>query len=639
MCGICGSLTWNNANQADTGLLERMNRSMTHRGPDDEGYFVDRFASSPRSGAGSIGLAMRRLSIIDIESGRQPIFNETGDVVVVYNGETYNYRELRDELTQLGHVFKTQSDTEVLAHGYEVWGEDLPTKLNGMFGFAIWDKQRRRLLLARDHMGIKPVYYAVLKNRLVFGSEIKSLLEDPEVSREIDPNAVDDYLSMRYVPTPISIYKHIRKLEPATLLTWENGEIRTRKYWEPKPTDTRDHGLSYYLDKTDALLADAVRRQMIADVPLGTFLSGGLDSPAITYYAKKEKANLLTFNIYFNDKSFSERKEAMLVARHLGTEHVEKEVSPHIKDIIPHLVDIFDEPFGDDSMIPTYFLTKMARERMTVALSGDGGDELFGGYPTYIADRAAMIYKRLPSFVTKGMIEPMVNSLPVSFNRISLDYKAKAFVAAARRASPLEHFGWTEIFKPEIKERLYSAEFLNEVRSRPLAESYVRAYSRAGDRKGLERFLFVDQNTHLLDEFLVKVDRLSMAHSLEVRPPFLDYRLVELAVNIPMKYKIKGITTKYLIRRLMKGRLPNEITYGAKKGFAPPIARWLATDLLSYAQHKFSPDRLRQIPFLNPNFPGQLLEQHVKRQTNLGRRLWTLLMFVEWYDRKVLKRD
>jgi len=313
-----------------------------------------------------------------------------------------------------------------------------------------------------------------------------------------------------------------------------------------------------------------VARQLVSDVPLGTFLSGGVDSPTITYYALKKKPDLLTFNIYFADRSFSEREAAKGVAQFLGTEHVEKEISPDIIKTIPELIDAFDEPFGDDSMVPTFFLTKLARERMTVALSGDGGDELFGGYPTYIADKLANIYRSLPAFATKKLIEPLVKNLPVSFGRVSLDYKAKAFVAAASRTSPLEHFGWTEIFRPEVKKKLYSDSFLNEVQDRPLAENFVQAYAEGSSRVGIERFLFVDQKTHLLDEFLVKVDRMSMWHSLEVRPPFLDHRIVEFAARVPMNYKVKGWTTKYLLRRLMKGRLPAYITQGSKKGFSPP---------------------------------------------------------------------
>jgi asparagine synthase (glutamine-hydrolysing) len=350
----------------------------------------------------------------------------------------------------------------------------------------------------------------------------------------------------------------------------------------------------------------------------------------------QQNPDLMSFNIYFADKSFSEREEASLVAKHLGTRHVEKEVTADVVHLIPELVNIFDEPFGDDSMIPTYYLNKMAREKMTVALSGDGGDELFAGYPTYLADRAAQIYRHLPAFVRDRAIEPLVNALPVSHNRISLDYKAKAFIRAAHRPSPLEHFGWTEIFDHDAKRILYSAAFREKLRARPLAESYVKAYAEAGRREGIERFLYVDQKTHLLDEFLVKVDRLSMAHSLEVRPPFLDHRLVEWAAEIPMNYKLRGISTKDILRKLMKRRLPDSILTGAKKGFSPPMAKWLSGDLLPYIQKKFSPDHIRNNPYLNPEGPMEFLDEHVNKKANNARRLWTLLMFVEWYDRKVL---
>lgn len=638
MCGICGKLTWGEKGPINKALLERMNHAMTHRGPDEEGYYFQEFSGPPGGKIGAVGLAMRRLSIIDLSTGKQPIFNETKDVVVVYNGETYNFQDLKSELEALGHTFRTHTDTEVLVHGYETWGDELPAKLNGMFGFAIWDQKRQRLLLVRDRAGIKPVYYAASKGRLVFGSEIKVLLEDPEVSREIDPQAVGDFLSTRCVPTPRSIYKSIRKLEPATALIWEKGNIVFKKYWDYRPTYAHKWSLKRHLEETDALLDDAIKRQLVSDVPLGTFLSGGVDSPTISWYAKKHKPDLMSFNIYFSDRSFSERDEALSVAKHLGTNHIEKEVYPDVQPLIPKLIDIFDEPFADDSMIPTYFLTKLAREHMTVALSGDGGDELFGGYPTYLADEAAMIYRRLPNLLTKNILEPLIRKLPVSHDRISLDYKAKAFVKAARRSSPLEHFGWTEIFDEESKEGLYSKQFIEETRDHITAESYIHAWADGSARKGLDRFLYVDQRTHMMDEFLVKVDRLSMAHSLEVRPPFLDHRLVELAAEIPMKYKVRGWTTKYILRRLMKDRLPKSIVTGAKKGFSPPTARWLATDLLGYVRKKFSEDHLKAIPYLNPQYPGRLLEEHVNKKHNWYRRLWTLLMFVEWYDRKILNR-
>jgi len=635
MCGICGQLNWGGPSEVNTAVLKNMNDVIRRRGPDDEGFYSQVFRSDSPAETGSVGLAMRRLSIIDLSTGKQPIFNETGDIVVVYNGETYNFQELRSELVALGHTFKTKTDTEVLVHGYESWGDEVASKMNGMFGFALWDSKKLRMVLARDRMGIKPLYYSLTGGKLVFGSEIKSILQDPGVSREIDSGALDDYFTMRCVPTPLSIYRSIKKLEPGMLLIWEKGVVSFKDFWKFSPQETEDQGLSFYLEKLDGLLDDAVRSQLVSDVPLGTFLSGGLDSPAISYYAKKHKPDLMTFNIYFSDKSFSEREEATSVAHFLGTRHLEKEVTPNIIQIIPDLVDAFDEPFGDDSMIPTYFLTKMAREKMTVALSGDGGDELFGGYPTYVADRLAKIYRAIPGAIRNWLFEPVVFHLPVSFERISFDYRARAFVTSAKRPSPLEHLGWTEVFSPEMKQKLYSPSFWEEVKARPTGSNFQKAYAESGSRKGLEKFLYVDQKTHLLDEFLVKMDRASMWHSLEVRPPFLDHRLVEFAAEIPMRYKIQGFTTKILIRRLMKGRIPEKIVRGEKKGFSPPMARWIASDLLEYIRQKFSPDRIREIPFLNPTFPLELLEQHVKRQTNLGRRLWGLLMFVEWYDRKI----
>jgi len=632
MCGICGRLNWGRPGTADVELLRTMNAQLTHRGPDDDGFFSgDLSGSGPLSG--SIGLAMRRLAIIDVAGGQQPMENETGEVVVVFNGEIYNFQELRSELAAAGHQFKTHSDTEVIVHGYEVWGDAVAQKLNGMFAFALWDKRRNRLLIARDHMGIKPVYYAVLGDRLVFGSEIKSLLADPAVPRDIDPLAIDDYLSLRYIPAPRSIYQAIRKLEPASLLVWEGGRVVITKYWAYDPPEAEDRGLDYYLEKADALIADAVKRQLVSEVPLGTFLSGGLDSPTIAWHAKKFKPDLMTFTMYFSDRAHSERAEAALVARHLGTDHFEQEVTPEVEGIVPTLVDIFDEPFGDDSMIPTYFLTKMARQRMTVALSGDGGDELFGGYRTYVADRFAPLYRALPEALRSDILEPLMNG-PLARVASQRAPALLAFMRSAGRKSPLEHFGWTELFREDVKGRLKSPLLTEAARGHSASESFERAWASAGRRRGLERFLYVDQQTHLPDEFLVKIDRLSMAHSLEVRPPFLDVRLVEFAAEIPEIYKLKGWTTKWLIRRLMKGRLPESTLAGTKRGFGSPMANWMSGPLLKFARQRFAPSRVRENPFVNPEEPMRLLDAFLSGKRELARRLWSLLVLLEWYERK-----
>ncbi len=636
MCGICGQLNWGAPGNGQPELLRSMNEAIRHRGPDDDGFFEGSL-SSPSTFQGTVGLAMRRLSIIDVTGGKQPLSNETNDVTVVFNGEIYNFVKLRQELIAAGHTFRTKTDTEVIVHGYEVWGDAVANRLNGMFAFALWDQRRARLVLARDRMGIKPLYYAQVPGRILFGSEIKSLLKNPSLSRDIDPMAISDYLSLRYIPAPGSIYQSIRKLEAASLLIWENGRTEIRRYWNFDPAPAQDRGLPYYLEKLDGLLDHAVKDQLVSEVPLGTFLSGGLDSPTLAYYAKRHKPDLMTFTMYFDDPHFSERDGATLVARHLGTRHFEQEVHPDVAGLVPTLVDIFDEPFGDDSMIPTYFLTKMAREKMTVALSGDGGDELFGGYRTYVADRLAPAYRKLPAWLRYAVIENFAGS---RLSRLAPRAAAslRAFTRSASLPSPLEHFGWTELFKPDVKGRLMSPALRAQVDGHASTDSFVKAFDGAGRRQGLERFLYVDQQTHLPDEFLVKVDRLSMAHSLEVRPPFLDNRLVEFAAEIPEHYKLRGMTTKWILRRLMKGRLPAQVLSGSKKGFGSPMSSWIRGPLLAFMRERFAPARLRANPFLNPEEPSRLLEQCLAGRPELARRLWSLLMFVEWHERHVQGR-
>jgi len=625
MCGICGEFRWGREAQADSELVRRMTSTLVHRGPDDEGFHVK----------GPVGLGMRRLSIIDVAGGHQPIFNEDGTVVVVYNGEVYNYRELKAELEALGHRFQTQSDTEVLVHAYEVWGDSFPSRLNGMFAFALWDEKKVRLLIGRDRMGIKPLYYRLTPDKIGFASEIKALRADPSFSKEIDPQALDEYLSLRYVPAPRSIYSDVKKLEPGHTLSVQGGKPQFKRYWNfPLPSVLRRKTMPEYLEELDALLSDAVKRQLMSEVPLGLFLSGGLDSPTIAYYATQAHGKALTsFNIHFGHGSYSEREGAGAAARKLGLNHKEMEVDEDVQSILPQLVDIFDEPFADDSAIPTYFLTKLARQFMTVALSGDGGDELFGGYPTYIADAASAWYRRLPHFV-QGALRKSAHFLPVSHERISFDFKVRAFLNAAGRPQPAAHFGWQEILTAEDKAGFYRHEFQRQILGRPPWESFERAYREAGARNPLERMLYVDQKTFLADEYLVKVDRLSMAHSLEVRPPFLDHRLVEFAAAIPPELKVKGLTTKYLIRRLMKDRLPPGIIRGAKKGFSPPMPFWLAEGPLgAHAKEVFASGVFESTGMLRGSYALKLLEDHQARRRNNARKIWTLLMLALWLER------
>jgi asparagine synthase (glutamine-hydrolysing) len=470
MCGICGEFQWGREARVDRGLIQRMTSTLVHRGPDDEGIYVN----------GPVGLGMRRLAIIDVAGGHQPIFNEDGTVAVVYNGELYNYPELKKELEALGHRFKTQSDTEVLVHAYEAWGDSFPSRLNGMFAFALWDDKAARLLLGRDRMGIKPLYYQLSPDRISFASEIKALRVGPAFSREIDRQALNEYLSLRYIPCPRSIYQEVKKLEPGHTLSVQGGKTQFKRYWDFRPSHLGPKKtLSACLEELDALLSDAVKRQLVSEVPLGLFLSGGLDSPTIAYYATQAHGQSLTsFNIHFGAGSYSERDGAAAVARMLGLDHKEMKVEEDVQAVIPSLVDIFDEPFSDDSAIPTFFLTKLARRHMTVALSGDGGDELFGGYPTYLADAASEWYRRLPPLVHRTL-RRAARFLPVSHERISFDFKVKSFLNAAARRQPAAHFGWQEILTQEDKAAFYTPEFRHLASHHTAWESFEKAYREA----------------------------------------------------------------------------------------------------------------------------------------------------------------
>ncbi len=632
MCGIAGKVYFHSSRMVSRDVLERMNKQLSHRGPDEEGLWID----------GPVGLAMRRLSIIDLSAkAHQPMSNDTcyqrekrGVLHLVFNGEIYNYQELTSELQAKGHVFRSASDTEIILHAFEEYGENAWQRLNGMFAIALYSPENRTLYLVRDRMGIKPLYYSQDPQFLSFSSEIKSLIKDPEVSREWDLKALNEYFSLRYIPTPRSIFKNINKLEPGHFLriNIEKGTVHKKKYWHFNPGPLVKNPISYYTEKLDALLKQSVSSHLMSNVPVGVFLSGGLDSSTVASYVQQLGQPLDSFTIYFDHKSFSERSEAAASAKRFGLAHHEFEVKPNIKNLSQHLSAIFDEPFSDASVIPTYYLCEFARTMVTVALSGDGGDELLAGYPTYLADRYSSLYKLLPQF-TQNILLKTAQKIPVSFNRISLDYKIKAFLAAAGRPQPQAHFGWQEMFFPDEKPRLYNKKFWEYTKDHIPEESFITAYQESGDREGLEKMLYVDQRTHLLDEYLVKMDRLSMAHSLEVRVPLLDTALVEFSAQIPMEHKLQGLTTKYILRRLMKNRLPQTVLTGAKKGFTPPLAHWLATDLKFWAQDILSPDQISRTGMLDPHMPHTLLKEHADKKRDNHKRLWTLISFMLWFNK------
>jgi asparagine synthase (glutamine-hydrolysing) len=633
MCGICGKLNFSSV-PVSPNLIQQMNQKMIHRGPDEEGAYLSPF--------GRFGMAMRRLKIIDLSTGSQPVFNETKDIAVILNGEIYNYLELRQELEKQGHTFTTQSDTETLVHAYEVYGLDFLSRLNGMFAFALWDQKKGHLILARDRMGIKPLYYRANSAGIAFASEIKALLADPECPREMDYKALDDYFSLLYVPGPGSIYKTVQKLEPGHYLICnaEKKTIVNRSYWEyPLVHHPKDLGWDYYREKLDELFRDSLKLQLRSDVPNGVFLSSGLDSGAIAYYASQVSSQTVkSFTVDFGESSYSERDGARKIAKQCGCEHHEIKLEYNVEEIILKTADYFDEPFADTSAIPTYLLCGFAKKNITVALSGEGGDELFAGYPTYIATQAAVTYRKVPRWLRK-MIASMVQRIPVSWERLSWEYRLKEFIRGAEFLPQESHYQWKEIFSEELKAELYTEKFLKNKNWHHGFESFVKVFEKARllggqtDRVDLETLLFADQQTYLPDQFLVKSDRMSMAHALEVRVPILDHRIVEFAAQIPAQYKLRGMTTKWALRKLMEGRLPEEIVRGGKKGFSPPIPYWIAGKLRKFVEDKLSPDSIRKTGVLNPHVVSHLLQEHLAKKRDHHRRIWAILNFVLWQQK------
>ncbi len=625
MCGICGIYLLESGAVADRALLERMNRTMIHRGPDDEGYYI----------SGPVGIAMRRLSIIDLESGYQPICNEDKTLWIVFNGEIYNYPELRSELTAKGHIFRSRSDTEVIVHLYEEMGDDCVSRLNGMFAFAIWDSVRRRVFIARDRLGIKPLFYAYEPGvGLYFGSEIKALLESP-IPRKPDYQALYDYLSLMYVPTPATAFEAIKKLPPGYTLACGPEGLTIRQYWDiPLPREGEEDSSSRaYEEEILHLVETAVRRQMISDVPIGALLSGGLDSTTVAaVMARKLGMPLSTFTIGFDRKSYDESEEARLVAQTLGTNHIEQTVFPDMIQSISELLTFFDEPFADYSAIPTFLVSKLAAQHVKVVLTGDGGDEVFAGYPTHVAYRVSRLFRLIPGWIRANIITPAVMALPTSMDRVSFDYKAKRFVTGADLPLEQGHYWWKVIFNEQEKSLLCSGDFLaSEFQDSFHAfDKHFRACSHAHP---LNRLLYVDAKTFLLDDNLTKVDRMTMANSLEARVPLLDHEIVERVALIPPQEKSRGLQTKRLLRRAVRGLLPPEIRKGTKKGFTPPLPYWIRGELKGFLTEQFSEERLSTGGILNPAYCRKMLQEHVDGKKDNNRQIWTILALVCWLEK------
>jgi asparagine synthase (glutamine-hydrolysing) len=620
MCGICGMLALDGG-AVDERAVRAMADALVHRGPDSEGVFAD----------GPVGLAARRLAIIDLDRGDQPMANEDATVTVVQNGELYEHRRLQSDLERRGHRFRSHCDTEVLPHLYEERGAAFAERLRGMFAIALWDARERRLVLARDPFGIKPLYYRVAGGALAFASELKALVRQPGFSGEIDLEALEAYLAFNSVPSPMSIYRDVRKLPAGHVLEARpgDGRVEVRRFARPAPVaagHVRREGGHELAAELRERLRDSVRAHLESDVPVGVFLSGGIDSSLLAALAAQESPGAVkTFSIGFEERSFDELSRARTVALRYGTDHRELVLRPDAATLLPEIAAAFDEPFADSSALPTYAVSRLAAADVKVALSGEGGDELFGGYFTYVADVLAA-RSRVTAAAT--LARPLVERLPSSSRRVSLEYRAKRFVRAAARPPLERHHGWKEIFSPQAR-----AALLEPGRHRPGADPLAGWRARYAETAGAEplaRLQDVDIGTYLVDDLLVKTDRASMAHSLEVRVPFLDPVVAELALALPTHQKVLALAKKRLLRRAAAGLVPRGIVHGPKRGFSIPAAAWLRGDLRPFARDLLAPDALRRDGFFRPDAVTRLLDEHESGREDHSRPLWGLLCFQLW---------
>jgi asparagine synthase (glutamine-hydrolysing) len=622
MCGICG-LAHLDGRPIEPALLEEMNDTLLHRGPDSGGTHVE----------GNVGIAARRLSIIDLETGDQPLSNEDGSVTVVQNGEIYNFHELRDRLRSQGHTFRTKGDTEVHAHLYEELGPGFAAELRGMFAVAIWDARRRRLVLARDRFGIKPLYYRHTGDSLSFASELKALLPQPDFSREIDPDALDAYLAFSFVPSPLSIFREVRKLPPGCTLVWDadsGAEITIERYARPRPVpaaEVRKASEDELAEELLERLRDSVRAHLIADVPVGVLLSGGIDSCTLAALASEVASPVRTFTIGFDERGFDERSLARLVADRYGTDHHELVLRPDAVELLPALSSAFDEPFADSSAIPTYLVSELARRHVKVALSGEGGDEFFGGYNYYAGHGLARLLAPVA-----GLARPLVERLPASTGKASsFDWKAKRFVRSARLGTVERHYAWKSAFTPEERREIVRED--RRPTSDPIELLHESFAHTEGATDELARVMGVDLGVFLVDDMLVKTDRASMAHSLEARVPLLDPVVAELALALPTRMKVRGLAKKRLLRKAVAPLLPDEILSGEKRGFSPPMGTWLQNELQPLAREALSAETLKRQGFFEPVPVGRLLDDHVAGRADNSRKIWALLTFSLWFDR------
>ncbi len=639
MCGICGFYQLEPLGLGiSKEVLIRMNNRLVHRGPDDDGYYF-------HGNLCHVGLAARRLSIIDLKSGHQPLHSYSKNNWITYNGEVYNFPELRKELRVKGYQFRTQSDTEVIVDLYEEYGLAFAGKLRGMFALGIYDIKNRRLVLARDHIGKKPLYYYLAQENgnLIFASEIKAILEYPGVKREIDPRALDYFLALEYIPAPYSIFKDIKKLPAGHILIYEDGMLHSEKYWDVAynaaaraTTGGGKPDLDSLKEQFHDLLKESVKMRLISDVPLGAFLSGGIDSSSIvSAMASLSPGKTKTFSIGFEEKSYSELEYSQRVAEMFNTDHYTRTLSPSITELVLYLADYWDEPMADFSNFPTYLVSKTAREKVTVVLSGDGGDEIFGGYEHYIAQKIARtidlsLFRPLHKIMAKT-----THLFPPSELKKGFVNRIKRFSEGLDNSYMNRHFRWMLYLSNLQKQHLYSPDFLQQDFLLPLPrrDPFAVHFENCNQYEGINRDLYLDLKTYMVDDILVKVDRMSMAASLEVRAPLLDYKIVEFAFSLPSHFKVRGPVTKWFFKKAMEGILPDEIIYRRKEGFSIPIKNWLRTELKDLMMEYLSERRVKESGFFNYVYIKKMKEEHLSGKRDHTHRLWALINFNLWQER------
>ncbi|GBE16561.1 asparagine synthetase [glutamine-hydrolyzing] 1 [bacterium BMS3Abin15] len=630
MCGIAGAFNYKNNLSVSLDFLKCMSDELMHRGPDDEGFYLK----------DNVGFAFRRLSIIDLHTGNQPIHNEDKTIWVVFNGEIYNFIELRKDLIKQGHSFYTKSDTEIIVHLYEEYGLEFPKHLNGMYAIALWDGNRENLHLLRDRVGIKPLYYAETNNGILFSSEIKALLK-AGVSSSPDYRAINQFLSYGYMPSPLTGFEAIKKLNAGHLLTCSNKTYKEVEFWDLN-LDTCNEELSddELVDSLIETLQTVLLRQTRSDVPIGIFLSAGIDSALIASIAAKHcSLKLNAFTVGYKEDSYSELGLTRQVAKRLDLSLNEIVLSEsEIFTEIEKIISFFDEPLMDYSMIPTYFVSKLARSSVKTVIGGEGGDELFGGYQTYYLYRIAEWYRKIPQVMRNG-IRAIVNKLPESHSYLSTPYKLKRFTYGTEFPYDQAHYRWKVLFDAEEKKKLLSRDFVHNISDLEHFLAMGKYFEKA-QKKGCsieEQLMYVDFKTFLQDDPLQKTDKMSMANSLEVRVPLLDNAIIDFSRKVSLNKKIKGFQTKYLLRKALSRFQPDEIAFGKKRGFTPPVALWLKNGLKDFMLSSLSENSLSNVPFLNHNYVSKIIGEHLSGKAENSRLIWALIVLVSWYKNYVSK--